>query len=347
MDFCVTTAPVPVVFILESIIGVYTLTSIELEFIGNTTNFVRGPNANLGNFTKAALYPLDTNTALLYPLSPNSTMTTWQASATNLTSTGSLLRTPGTFDQLSFTLSYILFENTNGDTAQVYDFRLLKVSITGTNTLFVAPLVFLDLITFKSTNDVFFLLGEDPTHLVSLEHYALVATTLVYQGSFPLTHDGIADINKIVYLPSIGRLSIDYARGTMAHTLSYDITLPPQQIRGHFFDATSLDCNGYFNALFRFNNATAQKELILIGSDSNYPTFQRYTFDDTTVKLLKLANTALLDHYVYTKMEAYLSQDQQNIVIYGIKQTGTDLTDAIHVRNAFNLDTIYEQFFFS
>jgi hypothetical protein len=46
-------------------------------------------------------------------------------------------------------------------------------------------------------------------------------------------------------------------------------------------------------------------------------------------------------------MEAYFDQPQQNLLIYGIQQSSTDISDIVHIRNANNLDTTFTQTFFS
>ena len=102
--------------------------------------------------------------------------------------------------------------------------------------------------------------GDDYSELVSLDYYKLVNTTFVYQGTFPLLNQGSVDFRRIILIPTINVLTIDYGatyNSTVTpQTVTYNLTKPPQQLRGHFYDATAKDCSGYFNALFRLNNAT-------------------------------------------------------------------------------------------
>ena len=66
-----------------------------------------------------------------------------------------------------------------------------------------------------------------------------------------------------------------------------------------FYDATLLDCNGYSNALFRFNNVTNKTEMIVINGLEDTPVLERFSFEGTTANL---ENTAYVENYIYTKL---------------------------------------------
>ena len=87
--------------------------------------------------------------------------------------------------------------------------------------------------------------------------------------------------------------------------------------------------------------------MVVINGVNLQPIFERYTFTETTVPLLTPAASATLTDYSSTKMSAYFDQSQQNILVYGIQRTASNLSDTVHIRNANNLDTTFTQAFFS
>jgi hypothetical protein len=317
---------------------------------GNVIIVPGGPNVTLPAY--ASLSCLDATTALI-DVNFNQTATVWQLTGQNLTLQGSLLK-PAYMQNTYTSTSNIVFLNQDGLTWQFYDFRLFPVTGNLTINLLLPPTstAFYQTLPNKLQNNVMLVAtGDDPTELVSLDYYALVGTALVYQGTFPLLNHGTVDLRRVILLPTVGALSIDYGITNNVtitpQTVTYNLSSPPQQIRGHFYDATLQDCSGYLNALFRFNNASNSREMIVINALNLHPIFERYPFTETTVPLLPLAASATLSDYVFTKMEAYFDQQQQNLLIYGIQQNSTDLSDTVHIRNANNLDATFTQSFFS
>ena len=75
--------------------------------------------------------------------------------------------------------------------------------------------------------------------------------------------------------------------------------------------------------------------MIVINGLSDTPILERYSFGFSNTKL----GTAPLTNFLYTKLSARLSADEQSVLIYGIKQTNT-LSDMIQIRSASNLKDI-------
>jgi hypothetical protein len=239
---------------------------------------VPGPNVTLTNYS--GLTCIDAETVFI-DVNVNQTMTVWQTNNISLTIQGSLFK-PAYIQTTYTSISYIIFLNQDGLTWQFYDFRLFPVTGNLSINLLLPPTAVYQALPNQLQNNILLVAtGDDPTELVSLDYYALVGTTLTYQGTFPLLNHGSVDLRRVILLPTIGALSIDYGiinSIITPQTVTYNLNKPPQQIRGHFYDATLQDCSGYFNALFRFNNATNSREMIVINALNLHPIFERYPF---------------------------------------------------------------------
>lgn len=72
-------------------------------------------------------------------------------------------------------------------------------------------------------------------------------------GSYPLIFNGTAALSKVIVLPNSDKIFIEYVSSSNSRTITFNMASPPQQLRGHFYDASTLDCSGYTNGLFRIN----------------------------------------------------------------------------------------------
>ena len=212
-----------------------------------------------------------------------------------------------------------------------------------TNTIKLAPTNLYKFVQTRGT-DLFFAVSDDLTDLVTLDYYEIVGTVLNYRGSYPLTRKGVATLEKVIVLPGDRQVSIDYNNGIQTLMASFSMDAAPQQMKGLFYDQTLSDCNDYTNALFRKNNFTNSTEMIVInGLDIDLPVLERYQLGNSSTTLLA---SAPLTDFLYTKLTAELSADQQQVLIYGIKKNKT-LSDVIQIRSAANpQDIIFEKKYF-
>lgn len=136
----------------------------------------------------------------------------------------------------------------------------------------------------------------------------------MYLGSYPLLNNGMADIRKVIILPNHDTITIDYT----SKRVTYNMTAPPQEIRGIFYDSVLNDCNGYSDAIFRFNVNTNKKELIVVNGLSDTPVLERYAFSDTS-NSLSLQGSAVLSGFTYADLTPEFSLDRQSVLVSGIK----------------------------
>jgi uncharacterized membrane protein YheB (UPF0754 family) len=82
-----------------------------------------------------------------------------------------------------------------------------------------------------------------------------------------------------------------------------------------------------------------------VDSPESDPILERHTFKETTTQLLSKTSSVVLKNFLVDGMEMEFSADRQKILIYGVKRTST-LMNTVQVKNANNLDTLYEKPFF-
>jgi len=222
----------------------------------------------------------------------------------------------------------------------IYDFRLSLVSSQA--NLILPPGAAYNIITTYGNNIVFAIAGRGEIQQPdSLDHYTLSGSTFYYVGSYPLYGTSPVDYDKILLLGQIGRLSIDYGKQTMSFQVSY----PPQSVRGYFYDEDEQDCRGYDFALFKTNPLPDVFDMLIVNSINDNPILERYTFTETTTQMLTKTSSVVLNNYLFGEMQMEWSADRQKVLIYGIKQTTTNMI-TVQVKNANNLDTLYEKPFF-
>jgi hypothetical protein len=226
-----------------------------------TTSF----SANLTG-TVQSIDCLSNNNIVVYPINEGEPITTWQNDGTKFTQTGTLIKNKILHSEIHTTSSSIIFLNSNKQSMLVYDTRLRLVS--NSLQLLVPPGTGYDIVTIAGDNIVFALSGRaDFTQPDSLEHYTLVGSTLSYVGSYPFYGLTSTSYKKVMILANIARLNIDYN----GQTVSYDVTNPPQQLRGHFFDVVDQDCRGYNFAKFKPNLIPDSYDMIVINSIDTFP----------------------------------------------------------------------------
>ncbi len=62
-------------------------------------------------------------------------------------------------------------------------------------------------------------------------------------------------------------MSIDYG----VQSMSFEVSYPPQLLRGHFYDKNDMDCRGYNFALFKSNPIPDVYDMLIINSINANP----------------------------------------------------------------------------
>ena len=203
---------------------------------------------------------------MIFPINQGESITTYQSNGTNFAQTGRLTKNSSLHSEIHVTPQSIIFLNSNKTSMLVYSYNLKLVSNSAQP--FLPPGAAYDIISTVENNIIFAISGRaDFTQPDSLDHYTLVGSNLSYAGSYPLYGQSEVNFKKIIILPHIGRLSIDYG----SQSASYEINYPPQSLRGYFYDVVDQDCRGYNFAKFKLSNIPDTYDMIVINSINTSP----------------------------------------------------------------------------
>ena len=295
VDYCTT--PSQVLFSITQNNQIYTLNQNVFQYIGSTTNrFFRTLFSVALPSAVKSITCLNGNTVLIDPVNPGDMITTWQSDGSAFSRTGFIIKSNILHNQTHVTSNNIIFTNASNTSMLIYDFRLNLV--TSQASLLLPPDAAFNIITTYANNIVFAIAGRGEINQPdSFEHYALSGPSLYYVGSYPLYGTSPVDYNKVLLLGALGRLSIDY--GTQ--TKSFQVSYPPQSLRGYFYDQTTKDCQGYILAVFKSNPLPDVFDMLIVNSVNSPkldPILERYTFTETTTQLLTKTSSVVLKNFV-------------------------------------------------
>lgn len=247
IDFCFSKN---YIFTAVKVNNTYELNVEQIQQNGDSLDILQINSLNL-QFTVNSILCLDDDSVLINPINPGEPIAIWKYTNT-FTNTANLIKLKNKHDRAYKTSSGVFFTNVNNYTTPLfYD---LSLTFIATTPFLISPLNIYQVIPTGS-DTILVAVGDDPSNLAVIDSYELFSNSLIYMGSFPLVNNGSALLPKIVVLPNSDKLSISY-EGSSSQTMIYNLTLAPQQLRGHFYDTIFNDCSGYKNALFRLNSNT-------------------------------------------------------------------------------------------
>jgi hypothetical protein len=279
---------------------------------------------------------------LINPVVVGDPIAMWQYTTT-FTNTFNLIKLEQVHDVAYKSQNMVYFTNADSRTSPLfYDLTLKPVTVSGGIQL--APTNLYSWLR-TGTDDVLLAVGDDLNELVVLDYYQVVGQALLYRGSFPLVSNGSSSAGRVIVLPNANIVSID-SLGWTRRTLTYDLDEAPQKMQGLFYDATTQDCNGYSNALFRVNSFTNVSEMVIVNGVADTPVLERYSFGVENAKATLLGSSELTG-YSYHKLATELSANGQSVLVSGIKKTNVTLSNVLQIRSSANLkDVTFEKVYF-
>lgn len=115
-------------------------------------------------------------------------------------------------------------------------------------------------------------------------------------GSYSLQRNGTSQWGRTLIMPNSGKISIDYKGQDSSNVLTYNLTMPPQQLRGYFYDNNTKDCSAYSNALFRINPSNNNQEIVLVNTPDTTPILERYSMSSNNS--LQLVGKAVIENFL-------------------------------------------------